>query len=227
VAADDVRLGFGRIDADGTRDTTFRLVINGEFYNAVYTAALQPDGKVLIGGLVVVNGTNFNRIARLNANGSLDGSFNSGPGVSGAYVDSIALQPDGRILIGGYFTLARLNADGSLDSTFVPSSFHQDLGVFVYPDFGGHEDEDYFVVAPVVVQPDGKVIVGGVHHSTCFGGEEGCQRLFSTFVLRLNPNGSLDDNFISSVGRFELSAEETVQTVALQPDGTLNHENIL
>ena len=65
---------------------------------------MQPDGKVLIGGsFTSVNGTNRNRIARLNADGSLDSSFNPGTGANGA-VRAIVVQPDGNVLIGGNFT---------------------------------------------------------------------------------------------------------------------------
>jgi hypothetical protein len=64
---------------------------------------LQPDGKVLIGGeFTTFNGTSRNRISRLNADGSLDLSFDPGAGAD-ASVSAITLQPDGNILIGGDF----------------------------------------------------------------------------------------------------------------------------
>jgi uncharacterized delta-60 repeat protein len=70
----------------------------------VNSIALQPDGKILIGGYFdTYNGTTRNRIARLNTDGSLDASFNPGTGANDG-VRSIALQPDGKILIGGLFT---------------------------------------------------------------------------------------------------------------------------
>jgi len=158
------------------------------------------------------------------AAGDVDLSFDPGSSVTNP-VSVVVVQPDGKVLVGGPFTFingtnhyvsVRLNADGGLDSTFVPSSFYAGT---VYPDFGGPSDQDYVVVAPVAVQSDGKVIIGGVQHSSCVSGDDGCQILFSTFVVRLNPNGSLDASFTSSIGRVELSPEETVQTVALQPDG--------
>ena len=99
---------------------------------AVYAATEQPDGKVVIGGdFTTVNGSTRNYLARLNSDGTVDGSSYwfylslNGP------VYAVALQPDGKILIGGDFTqvysypswvvrnkMARLNADGSLDTTF-------------------------------------------------------------------------------------------------------------
>src|SRR5207253_2492897 len=101
--------------------------------------ALQPDGKILaVGDFTTMGsggtGTNArNRIARLNVDGSLDSSFNPG---ANAPITTVALQPDGKILVGGGFTtlggggtgttarnrIGRLNADGSLDATFNPSA---------------------------------------------------------------------------------------------------------
>ena len=67
--------------------------------------AVESDGKLLIGGsFTVINGTSRNRIARLNADGSLDSGFDPGTGINSG-VSSIALQSDGKIVIGGYFTV--------------------------------------------------------------------------------------------------------------------------
>ncbi len=91
----------------------------------VRAIAIQPDGKIVIGGLfTTIGGVTRNRVARLNADGSLDTGFN--PNANSA-ASAIALQPDGKIIIAGAFTtiggvtrnrVARLNADGSLDTTF-------------------------------------------------------------------------------------------------------------
>ena len=91
-----------RLTAGGSGDAAFNPGTGAN--DVVSSLALQPDGKVLIGGnFTTINGTNRNRIARLNANGSLDSSFNPGTGADGP-VRSIALQPDGKVLIGGDFT---------------------------------------------------------------------------------------------------------------------------
>jgi len=95
------------------------------------TAALQPDGKILIGGsfLLLNEGQAQFGLARLTATGALDPSFKPGSIDPNGSVQSIVVQPDGRILVGGSFAsingvarnrVARLNADGSLDPTFVP-----------------------------------------------------------------------------------------------------------
>jgi uncharacterized delta-60 repeat protein len=88
---------------------------------------VQPDGKILAAGLVnVVNGTNRNSLARFNADGTMDTTFNTGSGANNI-IYGIDLQPDGKILVSGAFTtfngvtvgrIARLNADGSLDQNF-------------------------------------------------------------------------------------------------------------
>ncbi len=122
---------------------------------SVASVTLQPDGKVLIaGGFTMVNGVSRTRIARLNSDGSLDTSFLSGMSGANAAVVSVALQPDGKVLIGGYFTevngvsrnrIARLNDDGSLDTTFL----------------NGMTGADRNGVVSVALQPDGRVLVGG------------------------------------------------------------------
>jgi uncharacterized delta-60 repeat protein len=90
-------------------------------------AVFQPDGKALIvGAFSAVGGVPRNGVARVNADGSLDASFNPGSGADDT-VNAALLLPDGKILIGGDFSayngtkrngLARLNADGSLDASF-------------------------------------------------------------------------------------------------------------
>ena len=89
--------------AAGDVDLSFISSLSANVFEVA--VAVQPDGKVLVGGqFAAVNGTNRNNIARLNANGSLDGTFNPGTGADGA-VRSVALQPDGNLLIGGDFTI--------------------------------------------------------------------------------------------------------------------------
>src|SRR5262249_52085243 len=114
----------GRLNADGTLDTTFNP---GADY-AVYSLAVQPDGRILVAGtFYTLGGQTCYYLGRLNANRSRDSAFN--PGTLGAsyYVNSVALQADGKILAGGSFTtlggqprhgLARFNADGTLDASF-------------------------------------------------------------------------------------------------------------
>jgi uncharacterized delta-60 repeat protein len=97
----------------------------------VRVLAIQPDGKVLIGGeFTLVNNIARSRIARLNTDGTLDTSFDPASGANDI-IRAVALLPSGQILVGGLFTsfagtpkpyLARLNSDGSLDASFPTES---------------------------------------------------------------------------------------------------------
>jgi uncharacterized delta-60 repeat protein len=125
------RNNIARLNADGSLDDGFHPGAGPN--STVRCIAVQPDGKVLIGGSFThVNGATRNGIARLNANGTLDASFNPGSGVNGGVnssVFSMALQPDGNILIGGYFLgevlrpyVARLYGDSPLPSLSITRS---------------------------------------------------------------------------------------------------------
>ena len=139
----------GRLNPDGTIDNSFDPGAN----QGVFALAVQPDGKILVGGAFTMLGgggtgtTERSHIGRLNADGSLDASFN--PGASDN-IYSLAVQADGKILVGGIFAtlggaprnlIGRLNADGSLDATFDPGANNS--------------------VRIVLPQPDGRIIVGG------------------------------------------------------------------
>ena len=190
----------GRLHPDGRLDTTFDAGANG----SVFAMAVQPDGKILVGGgFTALGGTTVrNRIGRLHPDGSVDTTFNPG---ANNLVYALALQPDGKILVGGVFTMlggggtgttvrnhiARLLPDGSLDTTFNPGA-----------DFG---------VLALKLLPDGKILVGG-NFSTLGGGGTGTT--VRNRIGRLNANGSLDTTF-------NPGANTTVWAFALQPDGKI------
>jgi uncharacterized delta-60 repeat protein len=193
-AADCVRIG--RINADGTLDNTFN--VPGGADDIVYSALLQPDGKIVVAGeFTHLAGAARNRIGRLNSDGSLDASFD--PNLNNN-VYAIALQPDGKILVGGIFTavgadaternrIARLNIDGSLDTSFaVP---------------GGAN----LSVRSIGVQADGKILVGGGF--TTIGG------LGIKHLAQLNADGSIDADYVPDPNM----PDNTVQSLLLQPDG--------
>jgi uncharacterized delta-60 repeat protein len=164
------RNNIGRLNSDGTLDTTFNP--GADYY--VYSLAVQADGKILVGGyFTTLGGQRRNRIGRLNSNGTLDTTFN--PGANDA-VYSLALQADGKILVGGYFTtlggqtrnrIGRLNSNGALDTTFTPAA----------------NDAVY----SLALQADGRILVGG--YFTTLGG------LARNRIGRLNSNGTLDTTF--------------------------------
>jgi uncharacterized delta-60 repeat protein len=164
------------LQADGARDASFGSGAIG----SVFTAVVQPDGRIVIGGeFVAYAGTPINRLARLNPDGTRDTQFVVGSGANGA-VTSLALQPDGRILLAGNFTsyngtarsgVARVLADGSLDPTFVPAA----------------------VTGPVqnlLLQEDGKVLLHGGF--TAVAGED-----HTAVLARLNADGSRDPGFVA------------------------------
>jgi uncharacterized delta-60 repeat protein len=172
-----VRNGIARLNIDGSLDITFNPGIGAN--GAITSIALQANGKVLIGGnFTNYNGTEINSIARLNVNGSLDTTFNPGTGFN-AIPSSIVVQGDGKVLVGGSFTIyngtarsgiARLNTNGSLDTTFNPGT--------------GTSGNFCNVVSSIVLQADGKIIIGG-----CFTSYNGTLR---KNLARLYTNGSLD-----------------------------------
>jgi uncharacterized delta-60 repeat protein len=140
------RSRIARLFANGTLDAGFNPGAN----NTVNTMAVQPDGRILVGGVFTsVAGVTRNRITRLLANGSSDTSFSPGTGANNA-VNTLALQSNGRILVGGIFTtfggvthnrVVRLFAEGSLDGTFDPGADN--------------------TVNSLALQTDGQVLIGG------------------------------------------------------------------
>jgi hypothetical protein len=136
-------------------DTSFLTITDGN----VDAFAIQPDGTVLIGGgFSTVNGQIRHRIARLNPNGSLDGSFQNGMAGADDYVACVAYDRSGKVLIGGQFAtvngvarpgVARLNTNGILDTNFFA-------------------DVDSYIEF-MLVQPDSRVIIEGSNVSTVDG----------------------------------------------------------
>jgi uncharacterized delta-60 repeat protein len=116
-----------RLNEDGSIDSSFN--VGAGFDNYIYAMALQSDGKIIVGGsFLYYNGNSQKRILRLNTNGSLDTTFDSGTGFSKGDVRSILVQPDDRILVGGTFSgtyknvvalrLIRLLKTGDYDPSF-------------------------------------------------------------------------------------------------------------
>jgi uncharacterized delta-60 repeat protein len=187
--------GVARFNADGSRDGSFRPGTGTTAF--VWALALQADGKILAGGAF----ESFDRkpcrhLVRLESDGAVDATFNTGSGADGT-VFALALQADGKILVGGVFNrinqvernrIARLNPDGSVDTTFNPGAG---------PNTG---------VLCLALQPDGKILIGGVFTSV-----DGVVR---NRIARLKPDGSLDASFDPGEG-----ANEVVRWIAPQADG--------
>ena len=144
------RSGVARLNSDGSLDVTFNPGTGAA--GAVRTLALQADERIVIGGSFTnFNGTVVTRLARLNNDGSLDFTFNTGVGADDAVL-SVVVQGDAKIVVGGLFThcngvtrnrVTRLNSNGSADPTI---------------NFGSGAND---FVATTLTQPDGKILIGG------------------------------------------------------------------
>ena len=193
-----------RLNTDGTRDTTFTTNNGTGFNSAVWSMAIQSDGKIVCGGFFTTfNGTTVNRIVRLNADGTRDATFTTGTGFNG-YVGSIAIQSDGKILCGGFFSsfneattdkIVRLNSDGTRDTAFTTntgSSF-----------FGNG-------INSLAVQPDGKIICAG--DFIAFNGTT------VNHIVRLNSDGTRDSTFTTNTGT---AFNQQAISLAIQSDGKI------
>ncbi len=213
--------GIVRYRPDGSLDNTFSL--NGKADFGIATAAnddaeavaILPDGKILVAGnSATATGTAFSALL-LNPGGtSFDVSFGTNGKLLLETVDfifeSMVLQPDGKIVAAGYsyngqnydFAVLRLLANGTLDNTFSGD------GKAVIPI--GANTTDF--ASAVALQPDGKIVIAGSAAST--------ERSFA--LVRLNPNGSLDNSFsfdgklTTLIGDFADS-----EAVLVQPDGKI------
>jgi len=161
--------------------------------NFVQSLAVQPDGRVVVGGAFTsFSGASRRYIARLRTSGSLDSSFDPGPGAS-ALVSSVASLPDGRVMLGGGFTnvngmsfnrVARLNTNGS-----------PDLSLSQGPAFNSSAEV-------IALTSNGLVVVGGGFS------------LPAHSIIRLRADGSVDPSFNPGTG-----ANGPVRCVALQANG--------
>lgn len=189
-----------RLTTNGWIDETFTIGTGADEF--IQSLALYGEGTnngkiIIVGGFSSFNGTQRNGVARLNANGTLDTTFNPGTGAN-APVRAVALQADQRILIGGDFTtvngvsrpgVARLMPDGALDTTFNPGTGANGIVWAIAAGSGG-------------------IVLGG--EFTRFNNES-----FSRLV-RLTDGGQVDESFNPGSG-----ANDVVYALALQPDGRL------
>jgi uncharacterized delta-60 repeat protein len=176
--------------------------------SVIFAVVVQPDGKVLIGGQFTTLSPNGGAavashfIARLKPNGTLDTGFNPNPNF---YVRAIALQADGKIVIGGDFTalspnggasvtrnsIARLKPDGTLDTAFNPNA--------------------NATVVTLVVQADGRILAGGNFNT--FFPNNGAS-VTRNRIARINTDGTIDAGF-------NPNANSEVRSIAVQTDGKI------
>ena len=171
--------------------------------SAVVSYGYQLTPQIFAGGVFKTYGNRYNRIARVNADGTLDGSFDPGTGAIGPNdnIDTILIQNDGKILINGNFTsfngsprngIARLNSDGSLDGSFNPDSIIE--------------------TGSIALQSDGKILVAGYFTESADYPYAG--------IIRLNSNGTLDTSFNSD--RYKNSNPSLMtSSIQIQNDGKI------
>lgn len=229
--------GILRYNANGTLDTSFGpngtgMIRQGvstatasgstNLYDYAYAVAVQPDGKILVGGRSYGGATTSDdsSLVRFNSNGTLDTTFGSGGKVItpfGTGVDQIrdiAVLPDGRILVGGYVAnaggssrafVARYLANGAVDPTFGSSGIATLFNTSYFL-FG---DGTNMVVDPA----SGSITVAGMYANGANN---------DIALARLTADGAIDLGFgsggMSVVGT---SADEYVTAIAQQPDGRI------
>jgi uncharacterized delta-60 repeat protein len=182
-----------RLNTDGSQDTSFNTSI-GAVTGIIYKICPQSDGKIIIvGSFAKYNNVTVNRVARLLPDGQLDTTFNTGTG-SALNITNVEVFSDGKILLAGNFIsfngvtvnrIVRLFADGRIDTSF-------NTGIAFNDD-----------VSATVLQPDGKIILGGKF--TSYNG------IAANRIIRLNPDGTPDADFSSGLG-FSKEAVQVIKT---------------
>jgi uncharacterized delta-60 repeat protein len=188
---------FLRLHRDGTIDNSFNIG-NGP-NSTIGHILIMPDDKILAAGLF----TNFGdhsamRLIRLNADGSVDNSFPAAQSDFGS-IRSLALQPDGKIIVSGFFT-------GTYNNTPIKSILRLDTNGSVDPSFNIGNGPT--IAGKTLVQPDGKVIV--------FGGFTSWNGTPAGKIIRLLPNGSPDPTFTTGAG-----FDNDITTASLDADGKI------
>ncbi|HAY70809.1 MAG TPA: hypothetical protein DCX89_02870, partial [Saprospirales bacterium] len=183
---------------DGNLDPDF--LAGSGFDDEVKVIVIQPDGKIIVGGQFThFNGYPANRLVRLNDNGTLDETFVIRNGFDDN-VETIAIQADGNILVGGNFLsyqseqvgrMVRLYQNGEIDTTFL-----------IENGFDGS-------VSKITIQHDNKIIVGGIFKVF--------QNIQREALVRILPNGDLDETFNPLISYFGQSPAK-VSEIALQPN---------
>ena len=213
-----------RLNTDGSLDNSFggngsvAIDFQNSFDNAM-AVAIQSDGKIVVSGYTESSGTSNIAVSRCNQNGSLDATFGSGGKVVTALnkvdsVSSMAIQPDGKIIVGGSlvdptsndFLLVRFNTDGSLDNSFGTN------GVTTRDFFSGAD-----AITALQLQPDGKIVAAGTTEDSAPSKAWG--------LARFNTDGTRDASFGAGSGatvRFVGDhTDDTPKGVALQPNGKI------
>ena len=228
-AIDSGKGGFGKVvhgNATGDTLTSFGQAGSGSTGSGLGQIAVQPDDMVVaVGGFTPDGVTTELVVARYTAAGALDTTFNGKgysvflpAGISSTNGTSVALQSDGRIVVAGYCSgvdgradmlVARFNSNGTLDTSFGGGAG------YVRFDVDGTASVTAEIGNGVVIQTDGKIVVGGYERGS---GPS------NVLVARFNADGTLDQTF--APGGFKLGAPPAGHSfagaaVALEADGSI------
>lgn len=203
AAGSQMRNNLARLNAGGSVDNGFTSGVGGGIFPAVRSTAEQADGKILVSGDFTLAATNTsptsarNYFARFNADGTVD-SFNPDADFG---AETLLVQPDGKVLAGGWFTtvgglsrpgLVRLNATGSVDTGFVP-------GIPVQS------------VQCIALQANGKILAGGNFE---------INGTIQPALVRFHPDGAFDSSF-SPVVVAGFDGDTAITTAAIRADGQI------
>jgi uncharacterized delta-60 repeat protein len=191
-----------KLETGGTIDFSFS--VGDGFDNTVLDFEIQNDNKILVvGSFDYYDGNYSPKIVRLNSGGTYDSTFSAGTGFDSDVYD-LALQSDGKILVGGQFNsynvdnpafIARINTDGTFDNTFATSGFNN-------------------TVRYINVLSDDSIVVGG--QFTNYGAET-CNG-----IVKLTSGGTIDTTFSAGTG-FSGYANQSVviYSIQVQSDGKI------
>ena len=191
--------------ADGTLDPNFRFA--GPYYHVIALTP-APGGKFIVAARRHGKTSATYPILRLNGDGTVDEAFDAGAGAN-RDVYGLAVQPDGKVLVGGTFDsfngearqgIVRLESTGTIDSGFAALQFLEDQTLGATG-----------IRTKIIVQPDGKILFGGG-----FAGINGHAR---NGVARLNSDGSVDQTFVPTAVRTGTGGHQPIGALELQPDG--------
>ena len=189
-----------RLNSNGTLDNTFAYYRANLNFNPE-KILIQPDGKIIVGGT--------DEIVRVNSNGTLDSTFSAGTTTYNGIpvIRCLAIDSNNKILIGGAFVtyngqnikrIIRLNTNGTIDSTF-------NIGT----GFAHISSSIYDGVNSMVIQSDGKIVVGGEISSL--------NGIAVPKVVRLNSDGTIDNTFNFT----ETSFDKELNNIKLQSNGSM------
>jgi uncharacterized delta-60 repeat protein len=194
----------------GINDNGFANYASNTLFDSTVTEiSIQTDGKILIGGrFTTFNGISSNKIIRLNSDGTVDTAFLTNIGTAAGTsvstsVESICIQSDNKIIVGGSFTdfngtsvyrIVRLNSDGTRDTAFTTNTGTGAPGI----------------INSIAIQTDGKIIV--------VGGFTNFNNRTARRIIRLNSDGTIDTAFLDNIYN---AANATIYKAVIQLDGKI------